>query len=226
MNKTTLSALALLGLAGGAAALALPRFDELDLLFPASLHRSLSGHPTKFSAAVELAERTAEGLASEASIQGDELTAVVVTATQARRVVVDLKEGKVTSNEPAVVLAGEAFTGSLTKTASGLCYVDLVVGEGAQPEPTSRVKVHYTGWLLDGKKFDSSIDRGEPIVFPLTGVIPGWTEGVGGMRVGGKRKLVIPFNLAYGAAGRPPQIPPRATLVFDVELLDVPGSGN
>ncbi|MCH2138823.1 MAG: FKBP-type peptidyl-prolyl cis-trans isomerase [Phycisphaerales bacterium] len=106
---------------------------------------------------------------------------------------------------------------------SGLAWFDLVEGDGAQPASTSStVKVHYTGYLLDGSKFDSSVDRGTPIDFPLNRVIAGWTEGVASMKVGGKRKLVIPSDLGYGPRGTPGgPIPPNATLVFDVELLDV-----
>ena len=119
---------------------------------------------------------------------------------------------------------GEAVFGDPEETESGLRYYDIVVGDGAMPASSRTVvRVHYTGWLLDGTKFDSSVDRGEPIDFPLNRVIRGWTEGVGSMRVGGKRKLIIPAHLGYGDRGAGGVIPPGATLVFDVELLDVPG---
>lgn len=100
---------------------------------------------------------------------------------------------------------------------------ELVVGTGAEATPGKGVTVHYTGWLLDGSKFDSSVDRGEPFQFPLGGgrVIQGWDRGVAGMRVGGRRKLTIPASLGYGARGAPPRIPGGATLVFEVELLAV-----
>ena len=111
----------------------------------------------------------------------------------------------------------------MTKTASGLGYVDLVEGTGPQPKPGESVRVHYTGWLENGKKFDSSHDRREPLVFPIGRghVIKGWDEGVGSMKVGGKRKLVIPANLGYGDRGAGGLIPPGATLIFEVELLGI-----
>lgn len=113
---------------------------------------------------------------------------------------------------------------AMTETASGLMYQDLVVGDGEVAQAGDSVSVHYTGWLKDGTKFDSSVDRGEPFVFHLGQgrVIPGWDEGVAGMRVGGKRKLVIPPELGYGDAGAGGGlIPGGATLVFDVELLEI-----
>ncbi len=110
-------------------------------------------------------------------------------------------------------------------TASGLTYVDLAVGNGPSPNPGKPVNVHYTGWLENGTKFDSSVDRGQPFTFVIGAgqVIPGWDEGVMTMKVGGKRKLIIPSRLGYGAAGAGGVIPPDATLIFEVELLEVAG---
>ncbi len=111
----------------------------------------------------------------------------------------------------------------MTRTASGLYLEDLAVGEGEEAVAGSEVRVHYTGWLPSGSKFDSSLDRGEAFGFLLGAgrVIPGWDEGVVGMREGGRRKLVIPSDLAYGDRGAGSVIPPGATLVFEVELLEV-----
>jgi FKBP-type peptidyl-prolyl cis-trans isomerase FkpA len=111
----------------------------------------------------------------------------------------------------------------MTRTPSGLRYQDVAQGTGTQATAGKTVSVHYTGWLTNGEKFDSSRDRNQPFSFTLGAgqVIAGWDEGVAGMKVGGRRKLVIPPDLGYGTAGAPPDIPPGATLVFDVELIDV-----
>lgn len=107
-------------------------------------------------------------------------------------------------------------------TESGLKYWEIKEGTGPAPQPDSTVKVHYSGWLTDGRMFDSSVQRGEPATFSLQGVIKGWTEGVGSMKVGGKRRLEIPPQLGYGKRGHAAsQIPPGATLIFEIELLEV-----
>ena len=113
--------------------------------------------------------------------------------------------------------------GNMHKLASGLQYEDVVVGSGTMAEPGMSVSVHYTGRLTDGSKFDSSLDRGQPLKFQLGSgqVIDGWEQGIKGMRIGGKRKLTIPPDLAYGARGSSGVIPPYATLLFDIELIDV-----
>jgi len=114
-------------------------------------------------------------------------------------------------------------TGDGVKTASGLQYWDITVGTGDEAKKGSHVKVHYTGWLTNGKKFDSSVDAGRPFDFTIGrgDVIKGWEEGVTGMKVGGKRQLRIPPELGYGAGGYPGVIPANATLIFDIQLLGV-----
>ena len=122
-----------------------------------------------------------------------------------------------------------AQTGKTMTTSSGLQITDITVGTGATPRSGQTCVMHYTGWLYEngqkGKKFDSSVDRGEPFEFPIGAgrVIKGWDEGVATMKVGGKRTLVIPPALGYGARGAGGVIPPNATLIFEVELLGVKG---
>jgi FKBP-type peptidyl-prolyl cis-trans isomerase len=141
------------------------------------------------------------------------LTAVFVLAQSATR-----KSATPNTNAPSKV------TGDGVKTPSGLVYWDIRVGNGEVAKEGSHVRVHYTGWLTSGKKFDSSVDAGKPFDFTIGNgeVINGWEEGVAGMRVGGKRQLRIPPDLGYGADGTPDgPIPPNATLIFDVHLLGV-----
>jgi FKBP-type peptidyl-prolyl cis-trans isomerase FkpA len=129
------------------------------------------------------------------------------------------------ASNPSNGPSSQGNTMSFTTTASGLGILDIEEGTGAQATPGARVQVHYTGWLYEngaaGKKFDSSKDRGQPFSFPLGAghVIKGWDEGVAGMKVGGKRHLLIPAELGYGARGAGGVIPPNATLLFEVELL-------
>lgn len=140
-------------------------------------------------------------------------------AVAKRKEFMENQEAKV---EEIIKSIEEEFGVEVITTPSGLAYATLQPGDGATPPSSaSNVTVHYTGWLVDGTKFDSSVDRGEPATFPLNGVIGGWTEGVGSMKIGEKRRLIIPSDLGYGERGSPPDIPGGATLIFDVELLAI-----
>src|SRR5262249_10209149 len=123
--------------------------------------------------------------------------------------------------EGAAFLAKAAAEKGAIKTPSGLVFSTIKPGTGESPKATDKVKVHYHGTLIDGTVFDSSVERGQPATFPLNGVIPCWTEGVQRMKVGEKSRLVCPSDLAYKDRGAPPKIKPGATLVFEVELLEI-----
>lgn len=131
------------------------------------------------------------------------------------------EKGKVAKAEGEKYLTENAKKEGVITTESGLQYTVLKEGTGKQPKATDQVRCHYEGFLIDGTVFDSSVQRGEPAVFPLDGVIVGWTEGLQLMKEGGKTRFFIPYRLAYGENGAGASIPPFATLVFDVELLEV-----
>jgi peptidylprolyl isomerase len=133
------------------------------------------------------------------------------------------EEPKDAVQETAGNYPGWATTEKVETTASGLKYIDLTVGNGAAPQQGQQVAVHYSGYLTNGSKFESSVDSNQPIVFPVGvgRVIKGWDEGLMTMKAGGKRKLIISPQLGYGEQGAPPVIPPNAELIFDIELLEV-----
>ncbi len=139
----------------------------------------------------------------------------------------ELQTARVEKAAEAEKKTGEAYLAKAAteqgakQTPSGLVYSETKAGEGAVPKSSDTVKVHYHGTLPDGTVFDSSVQRNEPATFPLSGVIPCWTEGVQMMKVGGKAKLTCPSSIAYGDRGAPPDIKPGATLVFEVELLGI-----
>jgi uncharacterized membrane protein YkoI len=146
---------------------------------------------------------------------------LVLSEGKAHMVTVNAVSGEVISDEVQQRFPGEPTDAALQGEPGGLQWIVMQEGTGASPKgPDSMVKVNYSGYLVDGRMFDSSTKTGKPVEFRLNRVIKGWTQGVQAMKVGEKRKLVIPYAIAYGEQGRPPTIPPKATLIFDVELLD------
>lgn len=218
-----LIALTALGLCAAAALPTLLQEDYESLPpVPAEVFGKLEG--VSLSAAIAQVENSTGGKVAEASydVAGGKIVLDVYTSDKRWSVTTDAK-GAETGRKEVPRFPGDAVSGDWTETPSGLKYYEIREGTGdSPPTKTSRVKVHYTGWFTNGESFDSSVERGMPAEFNLNQVIPGWTEGVGSMKVGGKRKLIIPFDLGYGARGGR-GIPPRATLVFDVELLEVVG---
>ena len=162
-----------------------------------------------------------DGVTGEAShVNPRDYMSQIQTLQQEREALVADAEKKLSIK----FLESVAQESGATKYDSGLVLVTINEGDGASPKPTDKVKVHYHGTLRNGSVFDSSVDRDQPATFPLNGVIPCWTEGLGLMKVGGKSKLICPAEIAYGDRGRPPAIPGGAALIFEVELLEILGA--
>jgi len=165
-----------------------------------------------------------DSLAGKSLIEKEEIQALLMNldqAMKAKQQEVALAESEAAIAEGVKFLAENAKKEGVQITESGIQYLVLKEGEGEKPSATDTVTVHYTGTYLNGEKFDSSYDRGQPTVFPLNRVISGWTEGVQLMSVGAKYTFTIPSDLAYGPNGNPPSIPGNSVLQFDIELLDI-----
>lgn len=182
-----------------------PIKDELDVATLArAIQASFAGKPTGLTDA-----------------QAEQVKAAFMQRMQTKMSAKQAQDAQKNQVEGQKFLAANKAKPGVRVTASGLQYQVLRQGNGAKPKPTDMVRVHYKGTLLNGQTFDSSYDRGQPVEFALNQVIAGWTEGLGLMPVGSKFKFWIPGNLGYGPAGSPPRIGPNATLVFEVELLDI-----
>jgi FKBP-type peptidyl-prolyl cis-trans isomerase len=197
-----------------------PTTDDQKTLYALGvlMSQSLSTFELKPEELAMVQKGLADGVSGgKTEVKAEEFIPKVQALQQARLKVAQGRSEK----EGADYLAKAAAESGATKTPSGMVIKQTQEGTGASPTAADQVKVHYTGKLINGKVFDSSVERGEPATFPLGGVIPCWTEGVQTMKVGGKAKFVCPANLAYGDRGSPPNIMPGSTLVFDVELLDI-----
>ncbi|WP_076417265.1 MULTISPECIES: FKBP-type peptidyl-prolyl cis-trans isomerase [Colwelliaceae] len=165
-----------------------------------------------------------DSLAGKSQIEKEEIQTILMGLDQqmkAKQQELATKEAEASKAEGVAYLEANAKKEGVMVTESGIQYSVITEGEGDKPAATDTVKVHYKGTLINGEQFDSSYDRGEPAVFPLNRVIPGWTEGVQLMPVGSKYKFTIPSDLAYGPAGSPPRIPGNSVLEFEIELLEI-----
>lgn len=223
-SLTAAAVVAALGTAGGAFAQELKtEKDKVSYMVGMDVGKGLASIKDEIDMAVVIQ-------ALQASVKGDKTALTQEEALKVRQDFMTKLQAKRAAEEKAKAetnkKAGDEFLAKnkakkgVTTTASGLQYEVLKAGTGPKPKDTDTVQVHYTGTLLDGTKFDSSVDRGEPATFPLKGVIPGWTEGLQLMPVGSKYKFYIPAALAYGENG-PGPIGPNATLTFEVELIKI-----
>jgi FKBP-type peptidyl-prolyl cis-trans isomerase FkpA len=217
-----LTAVAGLTACAQAAAPAAPKTDEEKALYSLGVAtgRDLQGFSLTDQELEMVKAGFSDGIRDKGKLKTDEMNAVLPKLQELYKS--RMEAGAKREKEAgAAYLAKAATEKGATKTASGLVYRETKAGTGASPKPEDVVKVHYEGKFPSGKVFDSSIERKEPASFPLNGVIPCWTEGVGLMKVGGKAEIVCPPELAYGEEGRPPQMPGGATLIFNVELLEI-----
>jgi len=225
MRKTLAIAVALIALGcnkpGGGGASGRAPTTEDDKTFYA-LGLSLGRGISVFNLNKDELEMVQRGLADQ--VQGKEPLVPLETYGMKLQELARQRQGQRAEQEKAkskpFLEKAEKEPGAV-KLPSGLIYKEISPGTGAEPAPSDVVKVNYKGTLTDGKEFDSSYKRGQPAQFPLSGVIPCWTEGVQKMKVGGKAQLICPSNLAYGDRGAPPNIPGGATLIFEVELLEI-----
>jgi FKBP-type peptidyl-prolyl cis-trans isomerase len=172
----------------------------------------------------EFSKGMKEAMAGTATMEREEARTVLQSFEQQMRAKAEAKQkeaGSTNAAEGGAFLEANKAKDGINVTESGLQYSVEKEGEGDTPSPTSEVTVHYTGKLLDGTVFDSSVERGQPATFTLNRVIPGWTEGLQLMKPGAKYTFYIPSELAYGDRGAPPRIAPNATLIFDVELISI-----
>jgi hypothetical protein len=192
---------------------------------PAEVNAALARNSVTLGKACEVAERAARGLARSAHpLPGSNglVRVDVFSATEHHLVDVHLADGSVAADNKQPRFPGEPVEGDWKTTPSGLMYWDLKPGTGESPlDVHAKVRVHYTGWLNDGTQFDSTRDKNLPLERELSLLIPAWREALVTMKVGGKRKLIVPPNLGYGARGFGTLIPPNALLVFDMELVAV-----
>ena len=192
--------------------------ENLSYALGMVIGHNLKGMGVKNLNATQFAQAVTDVLEGHATLLDDAEAQRTVTEFLQRQ---QAEAGKAVREEGERYLAENAQKEGVTVLPSGLQYVVLTEGTGAKPKATDHVKCHYEGRLTDGTAFDSSYRRGEPAVFPLNGVIAGWTEGVQLMGEGAKFRFFIPYQLAYGERGAGQSIPPYAALVFDVELIEV-----
>ena len=236
MNMKRLTA-AMTGLMMTALACAMmtPQGEEADYSRippdPVEVERQLLAFPMSLTEAIDIAQEVVGGYAISAMIRMDRDIPVVevVAFAEGRKqvLVIDASAGVVAERRDVPRFPGEPVTGNWIERESGLKYYELKVGEGAQPTgDDATVKMEFTAWFVDGRKLDSSADRGTPITTQVNRLLKGWSEGIRDMREGGKRKLIIPADLAFGEAGNPPMIPPKATMIIDLELVEVVDYGR